>query len=70
MVDTSTFALFSCLEEGCVKTYQTFYSLQRHLDLGERKCTLENEKRLDRAVLGYADRLITGAVLWYITDTS
>ena len=24
MVDTSTFALFSCLKEGCVKTYKTF----------------------------------------------
>ena len=40
-----------------MKTYQTFYSLQRHLDLGEHKCTLENEKLLDRAVLGYVDRL-------------
>ena len=57
MVDTSTFALFSCLEEGCVKTYQTFYSLQHHLDLGEHKRTLENQKLLDRAVLGNADRL-------------
>ena len=57
MVDTSTFALFSCLEEGCVKTYQAVYSLQHHLDLGEHKRTLENEKLLDRAVLGYADRL-------------
>ena len=57
MVDTSTFALFSCLEDGCVKTYQTFYSLQHYLDLGEHKRTLENEKLLDRAVLGYADRL-------------
>ena len=47
---------FSCLEEGCVKTYQAVYSLQHHLDLGEHKRTLENEKLLDRAVLGYADR--------------
>ena len=66
MVDTSTFALFSCLEEGCVKTYQTFYSLQHHLDLGEHKRTLENGKLLDGAVLGYADRLQEV----HITDTS
>ena len=40
-----------------MKTYQTFYSLQHHLDLGEHKRTLENGKLLDGAVLGYADRL-------------
>ena len=40
-----------------MKTYQTFYSLQHHLDLEKYKRTLENETLLDRAVLGYADRL-------------
>ena len=57
MVDTSTFPLFSCPEEGCVKTYQRFSSLQRHLDLGKHERALENETLLDKAVLGYADRL-------------
>ena len=31
--DTSTVPIFSCPEEGCVKTYQRFSSLQHHLDL-------------------------------------
>ena len=66
VVDTSNFAPFSCPEEGCVKTDQTFYSLQHHLDLGEHKRTLENGKLLDGAVLGYADRLQEV----HITDTS
>ena len=39
-----------------MKTYQTFYSLQHHLDLEKYKRTLENETLLNRAVLGYADR--------------
>ena len=55
MLDIWTFARFSCPEEGCVKKISN--SLQHHLDLGEHKRTLENEKLLDRAVLGYADRL-------------
>ena len=55
--DTSTVPLFSCPEEGCVKTYQRFSSLQHHLDLGKHERALENETLLDRAVLGYADRL-------------
>ena len=55
--DTSTVPLFSCSEEGCVKTYQRFSSLQHHLDLGKHERALENETLLDRAVLGYADRL-------------
>ena len=55
--DTSTVPFFSCPEEGCVKTYQRFSSLQHHLDLGKHDRALENETLLDRAVLGYADRL-------------
>jgi len=55
--DTSTVPLFSCPEEGCVKTYQRFSSLQYHLDRGKHDRALENETLLDRAVLGYADRL-------------
>ena len=55
--DTLTVPLFSCPEEGCVKTYQRFSSLQHHLDLGKHERALENETFLDRAVLAYADRL-------------
>ena len=55
--DTLTVPLISCPEEGCVKTYQRFSSLQHHLDLGKHERALENETFLDRAVLAYADRL-------------
>ena len=64
--DTLTVPLFSCPEEGCVKTYQRFSSLQHHLDLGKHERALENETFLDRAVLAYADRLQEQ----YTTDTS
>ena len=40
-----------------MKTYQRFSSLQRYFDLGKQERALENETLLDRAVLGYADRL-------------
>lgn len=40
-----------------MKTYQTFSSLQRHLDLGKHERALVNETLLDKAVLCYADRL-------------
>ena len=57
--DTSNTAvsLFSCPEEGCVKAYQRFSSLQRHLDIGKHERALEHETLLDRAVHGYAHRL-------------
>ena len=65
VVDTSNFAPFSCPEEGCVKTDQTFYSLQHHLDLDKHKRTLENETLLARAALGYADRLSSSSVVYH-----
>ena len=55
--DTPPVPLFSCPEEGCVKEYQTFSSLQHHLDLGKHERALEHATLLDRAVFGYADRL-------------
>lgn len=52
-----TVHIFSCPEEGCMKVYQRFSSLQHHLDLGKNECALEHETLLDRAELGYAERL-------------
>ena len=40
-----------------MKVYQRFSSLQHHLDLGKHECALEHETLLNRAALGYAERL-------------
>ena len=40
-----------------MKGYQRFSSLQHHLDLGKHECATEHETLLDRAALGYAERL-------------
>ena len=55
--DESHSLLFSCPEEGCIKTYQHPSALQHHLDCGRHERTLEHETLLDRAVYGYAQRL-------------
>jgi len=39
--------LFSCPEEGCIKTYQSFHSLQKHLDVGKHLVKLERESTYD-----------------------
>lgn len=49
--------LFSCPEEGCIKRYQRYSHLQHHLDSGKHALAVEREPLLDRAVLGYAERL-------------
>lgn len=49
--------LFTCPEEGCVKSYQRYSGLQKHLDCGNHRRTLENETLYDLAILGYATRL-------------
>lgn len=50
-------SLFSCPEEGCVKTYRRYSSLQKHLDCAEHERALEFETLYDRAILGYASKL-------------
>ena len=32
----ATKVCFSCLEDGCTKTYQSYGKLQKHLDAGKR----------------------------------
>ena len=51
--DESNVGLFSCPEEGCIKRYQRFSSLQRHLDCGRHHLAIENESLFDRAIVGY-----------------
>ena len=53
--------LFTCLEDGCVRTFQRFSSMQRHLDYGKHQYILEHETLLDKAMLSYATKLEHGS---------
>ena len=50
--------LFPCPEEGCVKAYSRFVSLQAHLDTGKQKRLPEQETLYDKAKRGYASKLM------------
>ena len=52
--------LFSCSEEGCIKSFQRFSSLQHHLDVGRHSYALENETLFDKAMMSYATKLEQG----------
>ena len=54
---TSGSGLYPCPEEGCIKSYQRFSSLQNHLDCGRHVRSLEQELMIEKAVRGYAARL-------------
>ena len=45
--EDSNVAIFSCSEEGCVKTFERYSSMQRHLDCGKRQRALERHTLLD-----------------------
>ena len=59
--ETDDDTLLTCPEEGCVKTFQRFSSLHKHLDGGSHKYALERESLLDKAMLRYAENLESGA---------
>ena len=59
--DSDDESLFFCPEEGCIRSFQRFSSLQRHLDYGSHKYALEHETLYDKAVLAYAAKLEQGA---------
>ena len=50
--------LFTCPEDGCIRTFQQSSSLQAHLDAGRHKRTLEKETLLDKVRRGYAAKII------------
>ena len=52
--------LFSCPEDGCIKSFQRFSSLQHHLDVGRHSYALENETLFDKAMISYATKLEQG----------
>ena len=43
--EDSNAAIFSCPEEGCVKTFERYSSMQRHLDCGKHQRALERYTR-------------------------
>ena len=53
--------LFTCSEEGCVKTFKRHSSLVKHLERGKHKRALEHETLYDKAMIEYATNLECGA---------
>ena len=53
--------LFHCPEEGCVKSFQQYSSLEEHLDCDKHKYALEHETLYDKAMIRYAAKLEHGA---------
>ena len=47
--------------EGCIKSFQQFSSLEKHLDCGKHKYALEHETLYDKAMTMYAAKLEHGA---------
>ena len=55
--------LFSCPEDGCIKSFQRFSSLQHHLAVGRHSYALENETLFDKAMISYATKLEQGTAI-------
>ena len=53
--------LFHCPEAGCVKSFQQYTSLEKHLDCGTHTYALEHETLYDKAMIMYAAKLEHGA---------
>ena len=58
--DTDEDTLFTCPEDGCVRTFQRFSSLQKHQDVGRHSYVLERETFLGKAMKRYARNLEEG----------
>ena len=59
--DTSS--LLSCPVEGCIRTYQKYNNLERHLLIGKCKLVSEKYTLLDTAKLVYAERVQEGSTI-------
>ena len=55
--------LLFCQEEGCIRSFQRLFSLQKHLDYGSHKYAFEQETLYDKAILAYAAKLEQGATV-------
>ena len=56
--DAST--LFSCPNEGCVKVYERYSSLEKHMSFGKCEMIPEKETLLDKAKITYHTLLQDG----------
>ena len=54
-------SLFSCPNDGCVKTYQRYSALEKHLSFGKCGLVLERESLLDKAKRLYRSKLLESA---------
>ncbi|KAK3721866.1 hypothetical protein QZH41_011502, partial [Actinostola sp. cb2023] len=63
--DDSSDELFSCPEDGCIKTYLSFQSLQMHLDIGKHLVKLERESTYDMVKIKWTDtcREVSGSYI-------
>ena len=70
--DEATKAYFSCPEEGCTKTYQSFTSLQKHLDAGKHLVRLERETTYDTIKKKWAEtcKEVSGSYIHRETESS
>lgn len=59
---TRSVASYSCPEQGCVKIYQEFKGLQKHLDVGRHLIKLERESDYDNIIGKWAEtcKTVTG----------
>ena len=57
-VDASS--LLSCPVDGCIRTYQKYHNLERHLLFGKCKLVSEKYTLLDTAKLAYAEKVQEG----------
>ena len=51
----ATKVYFSCPEDGCTKTYQSYGNLQKHLDVGKHPVQLERESTYDTTKKKWGD---------------
>ena len=52
--------LFSCPVEGCIRTYQRYTTLERHLDCEQCQLKQERETLYDKAKKIYTEKLLAG----------
>ena len=63
---------FACPEEGCIKVYQSFAALQRHLDVVKHLIRLERETQYDQVNRKWAEtcQSLAGGYLQSMPSTS